>query len=67
MVFLTEMGASYVEEPPIWTSGAIALDDEAIGFIIGAISIVNSMYKKERRRSSEFFLKSSESSQRRAQ
>ena len=42
MVFLPEMGASCMEEPPIWAFGAIALEDEATGLVFGAISIVNS-------------------------
>ena len=37
MVLLPEMGASYVEEPPIWTSGATVLEEEAIGLVFGAI------------------------------
>jgi len=43
MVFLPEMGASCVEEPPIWTFGATALEDEATGFVFRAISTVNSV------------------------
>jgi len=37
MVLLPEMGASYVEKPPIWTSGATALKKEATGLVFGAI------------------------------
>ena len=42
MVFLPKIGASYVDELPIWASGAIALEDEATGLVFKAISIVNS-------------------------
>ena len=34
-----------MEEPPIYASGATTLDDEATGFVFGAISIVNSVSK----------------------
>ena len=42
---LPKMGTSCVEEPPICTSGAIALDDEATGFVFGAISTMNFVSK----------------------
>ena len=41
MVLLPEMGASCVKELPIWTSEVAALEDEATGFVFGAISTVN--------------------------
>jgi len=31
------MGASYKEKPPIWTSRATALEEEATGLVFGAI------------------------------
>ena len=37
------MGASCMEEPPIWTSRAIALEDEEVGLVLGAISTVRSL------------------------
>ena len=60
---LPEMGASCVEELPICISGATALDDEATGFVFGAISTVNSVSKtKERRKKFGAFLKFRKSS-----
>ena len=37
MVLLPEMGASCVEEPPIWTSGVTALEEEATSLVFEAI------------------------------
>ena len=55
---LPKTGASYMEEPPICVSGAIALDDEATSFIFEAISTVNSVSKmRERRKMLGAFLK----------
>jgi len=45
MVLLPEMGASCVEEPSIWISWAIALEDEEAGLVFGAISTVKSVLK----------------------
>jgi len=54
--FLLEMGASCMEEPPICVSGATTLDDEATGFVFGAILTVNSVSKmRERRKKTQSF------------
>jgi len=45
MVLLTEMGASCVEEPPIWIFGATALEDEETSLVFGAILTVRSVLK----------------------
>ena len=45
MVLLPDMGASCVEEPPIWISRATALEDEEEGLAFGAISTVKSVLK----------------------
>ena len=37
MVLLPEIGASCIEEAPIWTSRATALEEEATGLVFGAI------------------------------
>jgi len=44
-ILLPEMGASCVEEPPIWISGAIVLEDEVAGLVFGAISTEKSVLK----------------------
>ena len=44
-ILLPEMGASCVEELPIWISRAIALEDEEGGLVFGAISTVKSVLK----------------------
>ena len=41
------MGASCVEEPPIWTSGAIMLEEEATGLVLGAIESFGEDGEKE--------------------
>ena len=41
MIFLPEMGASCMEEPPIWAIGETTLEDKATGLVFGAISIMN--------------------------
>jgi len=57
------MGASCGKEQPICISGATALDDEATGFVFGAISTMNSVSKmKERRKKLGAFLKFRKSS-----
>ena len=45
MVLLPEIGASYMEEPPIWISGATALEDETTGLVLGTISTVKLLLK----------------------
>ena len=45
MVLLPEIGASYMEEPPIWISRATAIEDEEAGLVLGAISTVKSLLK----------------------
>ena len=51
------MVASCVGGPPIWASGAIALEDEATCLAFGAIAIVKSMSQmKENGKSSKLFL-----------
>ena len=40
---LPEIGASYIEEPPIWASKAAVLEDKVIGFVFGAILTENSL------------------------
>ena len=45
MVLLPEMGASCVEEPPIWISGAIALEDKEAVLVFGAILTMKSVLK----------------------
>ena len=57
MVLVPEMGASCMEEPPIWTSEATALEDETVGLFFGAISTVKLVLKmKESRKSFKLFL-----------
>jgi len=57
MILLPEMGASCVEGPPIWASGATTLEDEATCLVFGAILIVKSVLKmKESRKSFKLFL-----------
>ena len=53
--FITWNGASCIEEPPIWTSGATALEEEATGLVIGAILTVNSIEQMERRKKGRSF------------
>ena len=43
--FTTWIGASCMEEPPIWISGVTALEDETTGLVLGAISTVKSLLK----------------------
>ena len=45
MVLLPEIGASCMEEPPIWVSGATAFEDEAVCLAFGAIATVESVLK----------------------
>ena len=54
MVFLPEIGASYIEESPICTSGATVLEEEVTSFI--TISIVNSFVKEGRKKKLGAFL-----------
>ena len=57
MVLLPEMGASYREGPPIWASGATALEDEATCLIFGAITTVKLVSQmKENGENSKLFL-----------
>ena len=42
---ITWNGGLYIEEPPIWTSGAATLEKEATGLVFGAILTVNSAGK----------------------
>ena len=44
-ILLPEIGASCIEEPPIWISGVIALEDEEAGLVFSAISTVKSVLK----------------------
>ena len=51
MVLIPEIGASYMEEPPIWVSGTIAFKDEAVCLAFGAIATEESVLRmKEIRR-----------------
>ena len=43
VILLPEMGASCMEEPPIWISGVIALEDEAACFVFGVMATVKSV------------------------
>ena len=45
MVLLPEIGASCMEEPPIWVSGTTAFEDEAVCLAFGAIATVESVLK----------------------
>ena len=45
MVLLPEIGASCMEEPPIWVSEATAFEDEAVCLAFGAIATVESVLK----------------------
>ena len=45
MVLLPEIGASCMEEPPIWVSGTKAFKDEAVCLAFGAIATVESVLK----------------------
>ena len=49
--FLPVIGApaSCKEEPPIWVSGVVALNEEATGLIFEAISMVNSSKKMKKK------------------
>ena len=37
MILLPEIGASCIEQPPIWAFGATTLKEEATGLVFGAI------------------------------
>ena len=51
MVLLPEIWASCMEEPPIWVSGTIAFEDEAVCLGFGAIVTEESVLRmKEMRR-----------------
>jgi len=41
--FITWNGGSCIEEPPIWTSEATTLEDEATDLVFGTILTENSM------------------------
>ena len=57
MVLLPEIGASCMEEPPIWVSGATAFEDEATCLAFGAIATVESVLKMVKtEKSFELFL-----------
>ena len=60
MVLLPEMGASCIEEPPIWSSRATALEEEAKGLVFGAI-LNDEFFRKDRdkeEKARSFFLSS---------
>ena len=46
------MGASCEDEPPIWISGAIELEEEATGLVLGAT--VNGEFSRKGRKSPSF-------------
>ena len=56
MVLLPEMGASCVEEPPIWISGVIALEDKEAGLVFGAISTEKLVLKTKKIKIFNLFL-----------
>ena len=58
MVLIPEIGASCMEEPPIWVSGITAFEDEAVCLAFGAIATVESVLKMVERKeqSLELFL-----------
>ena len=57
-LFLPEIGVSCIEEPPIWVSGMMAFEDEAVCLAFGAIVIEDSMLDEGNEENKEiFFLK----------
>ena len=56
MVLLPEMEASCMEEPPIWISRAIALENEEAGLAFGAISTEKLVLKTKKIKSFKLFL-----------
>ena len=49
MVLIPEIGASCMEELPIWVSGTIAFEDEAVCLAFGAITTEESVLRMKKR------------------
>ena len=58
MILLPEIGASCIEQPPIWAFGATTLKEEATGLVFAAIFNGEFFRKdKKKKKSPELFLK----------